>query len=304
MVTRPIAGSVPVTRTLNRIGEFFIEKTIAFSGIATIFFVILIFVFLARDASPILKTVTWRALLLGREWYPTDEVFGLLPLILGSLLVTAGAVIVGVPVGVATAVYIGEVAPPRLREILKPTVEVLAAIPSVVIGFIGLVVLAPFFQRWLHLDTGLTALTGAVMLGFMAMPTIISISEDALHAVPQEYSAAAYALGASKWQTIWRVLVPAARSGILAAVMLGVGRAIGETMTVLMVTGNAAVMPASWQAFAKPIRTLTATIAAEMGETDRYGTHYNALFMIGLVLFMITFLINLVADIAIRRVRK
>lgn len=212
--------------------------------------------------------------------------------------------LIGVPIGVATAIYIGEVAPPRLREILKPTVEVLAAIPSVVIGFIGLVVLAPFLQRWLHLDTGLTALTGAIMLGFMAMPTIISISEDALHAVPQDYKAAAYALGATKWQTIWRVLVPAARSGILAAVMLGVGRAIGETMTVLMVTGNAAVMPTTLQSMLKPVRTLTATIAAEMGETDRYGTHYNALFMIGLVLFVMTFIINLIADTAIRRVRK
>jgi phosphate transport system permease protein len=302
----------PAVRRVNRVVEFLIEKAIALCGIATILFVILIFVFLLRDALPVLKAAPLPAMLFGKDWYPTDvedmglpaaECFGMLPLILGSLLVTVGAIVVGVPLGVAAAIYIGEVASPRVREILKPTVEVLAAIPSVVIGFIGLVLLAPFMQNAFHLNTGLTALTGAIMLAFMAMPTIISISEDALHAVPQDYKAAAYALGATKWQTIWRVLVPAARSGILAAIMLGVGRAIGETMTVLMVTGNAAVIPASWQALLGPVRTLTATIAAEMGETAHYSAHYNALFLIGAILFAITFVINLVADAAIRRVR-
>jgi phosphate transport system permease protein len=189
---------------------------------------------------------------------------------------------------------------------LKPTVEVLAAIPSVVIGFIGLLLLAPYLMN--HLDkymvTGQAAITGAIMLAFMSMPTIISISEDALNAVPGDYKAAAYALGATKWQTIIRVIVPAAKSGILAAVMLGIGRAIGETMTVLMVTGNAAVVPENWKAIFMPVRTMTATIAAEMGETARETPHFHALFMIGVLLFTITFIINFIADLALRKVRK
>lgn len=294
-------------RPWAKFGEFLIEKSIYFAGIATIFFVILIFVFLLHDALPILKTVPLWKMLLGKEWYPEPEEtasFGMLPLILGSVIVTVGAIVIGVPIGVAAAIYIGEVASTRLREILKPTIEVLAAIPSVVVGFIGGALLAPFLQKVLTLDTGLTALTAAIMLAFMSMPTIISISEDALHSVPQEYKAAAFALGANKWQTIWRVIVPAARSGILAGVMLGIGRAIGETMTVLMVSGNAAVMPTSWNALFHSVRTLTGTIAAEMGETDRTGLHYNSLFVIGAILFLITFLINLVADISLQRVRR
>lgn len=291
----------------RNIVEYIIEKLIFFSGIATILFVIFILAFITYDAFPIFKTNTLQSMVFGKDWYPVpDDVFGMLPLILGSLLVTAGSIIIGVPVGVAAAIYIGEVAPPKLREILKPTVEVLAAIPSVVIGFIGLLLLAPYLMN--HLDkymvTGQAAITGAIMLAFMSMPTIISISEDALNAVPGEYKAAAYALGATKWQTIIRVIVPAAKSGILAAVMLGIGRSIGETMTVMMVTGNAAVVPENWKAIFMPIRTMTATIAAEMGETARETPHFHALFMIGVLLFTITFIINFIADLALRRVKK
>ncbi len=281
--------------------EWLMEKIIVISGSLTIIIVFLIFAFLLKDAYPTFATEAPGKLLFGREWYPLSGIFGFLPLILGSLLVTAGAVVVGVPVGVAAAIYIGEVASPRVREILKPAVETLAAIPSVVIGFLGLVLLAPFLQKILNLPTGLTAFTGSVMLAFMAMPTIISISEDALHAVPQDFRAASLALGATRWQTISRVVFPAAKSGILAAVMLGIGRAIGETMTVLMVTGNAAVIPRS---LFQPVRTMTATIAAEMGETVQYGAHYHALFAVGMVLFLITFLINLAADVALQRGRR
>jgi phosphate transport system permease protein len=281
--------------------EWLMEKIIVVSGVLTIIIVFLIFAFLLRDAYPTFASEGPVKLLAGREWYPLSGIFGFLPLILGSLLVTAGAVVVGVPVGVAAAVYIGEVASPRVREILKPTVETLAAIPSVVIGFLGLVLLAPFLQRILNLPTGLTAFTGSLMLAFMAMPTIISIAEDALRAVPQEFRAGSLALGATRWQTISRVVVPSARSGILAAVMLGIGRAIGETMTVLMVTGNAAVIP---HTFFQPVRTMTATIAAEMGETVQNGAHYHALFAVGMVLFLMTFLINLVADLALQRERR
>jgi phosphate transport system permease protein len=284
-----------------RFKEWLIERIIQVSGIITIITVVLIFIFLLRYACPTFKENSLSSLLLGRSWYPLSGTFGMLPLILGSFMVTIGAVVVGVPIGVGAAIYIGEIAPNRVREILKPTVEVLAAIPSVVIGFLGMVLLAPFLQNLLKLPTGLTALAGSIMLAFMAMPTIISISEDALHAVPQDYRAGSLAMGATKWQTISRVVVPAARSGILAACMLGIGRAIGETMTVLMVTGNAAVIP---HTYLQPVRTMTATIAAEMGETAQGSSQFYSLFAVGLVLFLITFIINLVADLALQKSRR
>lgn len=285
------------------IREFLIEKTIIASGGTTILIVLLLFIFLFKDAFPTFKSHSLASLILGKSWYPLSDIFGFMPLILGSLLVTVGAVVIGVPVGVAAAVYIGEIAHPRIREILKPTVEVLAAIPSVVIGFLGLMLLAPFIKQIFNPPSGLTALAGSIMLAFMAMPTIISISEDALHAIPKDYRSGSLALGATKWQTISRVVVPAAKNGILAAVMLGIGRAIGETMTVLMVTGNAALIP-QWKGsffFLQSVRTMTATIAAEMGETVQYSSHYHALFAIGAVLFLMTFLINLIADLALQR---
>lgn len=283
------------------IRELAVEKLIIASGATTIVVVLLIFVFLLKDALPVLKTEPLSELLFGRDWYPLSDVFGMVPLIAGSLLVTAGAIVIGVPVGIAAAVYIGEIATPRIREILKPTVETLAAIPSIVIGFLGYMLLAPWLKQIFNLPTGLTALAGSIMLAFMAMPTIISISEDALASVPKDYRAGSLALGASQWQTIYRVVVPAAKSGIVAAVMLGIGRAIGETMTVLMVTGNAALIPHS---FLQPVRTMTATIGLEMGETVRYSPHYHALFAVGAVLFLMTFFINLVADLALQRSRK
>ena len=297
--------SVKMERPFSKVGkrhagirERMMEKLIVVSGGTTVAVVLLLFIFLLRDSLPTFRTAPLAELLFGRNWYPLSGVFGMLPLILGSLLVTAGAVAIGVPIGVAAAVYIGEIAHPKIREVLKPAVETLAAIPSVVIGFLGLVLLAPWIKQIFNLPTGLTALAGSIMLAFMAMPTIISISEDALNAVPREYRAGSLALGATKWQTISRVVVPAAKSGIVAAVMLGIGRAIGETMAVLMVTGNAAVIP---HTFLEPVRTMTATIAAEMGETVQYSAHYHALFAVGSVLFLITFAINLIADLALHR---
>ncbi len=296
-----------VRRRLNIIIETAIEKLIIFSGAFTILTVLLIFVFLLRDALPALKELNPWQVLKGLNWFPLSDMYGMLPLIAGSMLVTFGAILIALPIGVMAAIYIGEIAPVKVREVLKPAIEVLAAIPSVVIGFLGLVLLAPVVQHIFQLQTGgLTAFTGALMLAFMAMPTIISISEDALHAVPQSFREASYGLGATKWQTIHRVVVPAARNGILAAVMLGVGRAIGETMTVMMVTGNAAIMPdlSKGLGFLQPIRTMTATIAAEMGETVQYDTHYHVLFCVGAVLFLITFVVNLTADIALQRSRR
>jgi len=287
----------------QRIREWVIGHVIVASGAAAIVFVALIFFFLVRDALPLLKTDSFWGVLTGSNWRPTSEPaqFGLLPLLLGSLYVTAGALVLAVPLGLGAAVFISEVAPAWVREILKPMVEVLATIPSVVFGFLGLMLIGPWLAEVLNLPVPLFAGLGSLMLAFMAVPTIVSVSEDAIRAVPMALRENSLALGATRWQTIRRVVVPAARSGIIAAVLLGLGRAIGETMTVLMVTGNAAVIPEGFDGFLRPVRTLTATIAAEMGETAYATPHYHALFTIGLVLFAITFLTNTIADIAIRR---
>lgn len=285
---------------LKAFKEFLIEKLIYLCGIISILIVVLIFIFLAKEGFSLFKTVSLKDFLLGEKWYPISDPpsFGILPLILGSLFVTLGATVISVPIGVASAVYIAEIAPPRVKEILKSGIEILAAIPSVVIGFIGMTTLVPFTKQFLHLPTGLTAFSGSLMLAFMAMPTIVSIAEDALTAVPRKYKEAALALGATRWQAIHRVILKAASSGIVAAVMLGIGRVIGETMAVMMVTGNAARIPHS---LFEPVRTLTATVAAEMGETVQGSDHYFALFAIGIVLFIITFIINLVADLAVNK---
>jgi len=274
--------------------EFAIEALIRVLGFSTIGFVLLIFFFLLREGLPIFSEVP-PANLFGTRWYPTFEQFGIWPLLLGSAVVTIAATLMALPLGVATAVFIREVAPNWAREILKPLIETLAGIPSVVLGFFGMTVLAPLVREVLGAPTGLTVFTGALILAYMALPTIISVAEDALDAVPKSYRDAGLALGATRWQTIWRVTVPSARSGIAVAVMLGMGRAIGETMTVMMVTGNAARMPLGLDALLKPVRTMTATIAAEMGEVANGSTHYHALFGIGIILFVVTFLINLTA---------
>ena len=280
--------------------EFFAERAIRASGFVAIAFVVLIFLFLLLEGLPAVSEVSISNLLSTR-WYPTESHFGLLPLILGSVLVTLGAAIIAVPTGVLAAIFVAEVAPRWLREILKPMIEVVAGIPSVVLGFIGMIALSPLVREAFNVPTGLTAFTGALILAYMALPTIISVAEDALDAVPKSYRDAALALGATRWQTIWMVTVKAARSGILTAIMLGIGRAIGETMAVMMVTGNAARMPLSLDSLFMPARTMTATIAAEMGEVAQGSTHFHVLFMIGIVLFVITFIVNFVASIAIFR---
>ena len=288
---------------LLQIKEFVIEKLIFLSGIASILFVILIFVFLLKEGIAFFKEVPAGDFIGGKYWYPISdpERFGILPLILGTLLVTFGAILVSVPVSIACAFYISEVAPAKLKDILKTGIEMLAAIPSVVLGFIGMTTLVPLVKKIFHLPTGLTALSGSIMLGLMAMPTIISISEDAINAVPKAYKEGALALGATRWQAMYRVVIHAALPGIIAASMLGIGRVIGETMAVMMITGNAAVMP---QTFLQPVRTLTATIAAEMGETVHGSNHYYSLFAIGIILFVLTFIINITADMFLHRNKK
>ena len=275
-------------------GEFAIETLIRLMGLSTIGFVILILAFLVNEGAPLFWQVPLSSL-LDTRWYPTFDLYGILPLILGSLFVTFLALVLAVPLGVITAVFVREVAPAWARDILKPLIEVLAGIPSVVLGFFGMRYISPIVREVLGAPTGLTALTGALVLGYMALPTLISVAEDALDAVPKTYRDAGLAMGASRWQTIWRVTVPAARPGIVTAIMLGMGRAIGETMAVMMVTGNAARMPLGLDALMKPVRTMTATIAAEMGEVAKGSVHYRALFGIGIILFAITFLINLAA---------
>jgi phosphate transport system permease protein len=242
-------------------------------------------------------------MLSGTKWYPTSDPgkFGLLPLIMGSLYVTGVALAVCVPVGVAAAVFISEFSGRRAKELMKTVIEFMAAVPSVVYGLIGVAVLIPLVKTTFGLDTGMTALTGGIVLGVMSVPTVISISEDALHAVPEDLRQGSAALGNTRWQTTFKVTVPAAASGIFAGVMLGLGRAIGETMAVLMLTGNAAVMPTT---ALESVRTMTGTIAAEMGEVVQGGLHYSVLFVVGLVLFAITFTINLAADLVLERQRK
>ena len=274
--------------------ELLIENLIRVCGISAVFIIGLIFIFLLREGLPAF-TGENSGSLFTRRWYPIEGKYGLLPLLAGSLIVTVGAVSMALPLGLLTAIYLGEIAPQRQREFLKPFIEVLAGIPSIVLGFLGWVVLAPLVQR-AGAPTGLTAFSGSFILAYMALPTIISISEDALYAVPKSYRDGSLAIGATRWQTIWRVVLPAARSGIVTAVMLGIGRAIGETMAVMMVTGNAANIPELGPAaFFQPVRTMTATIAAEMGEVAQGSEHYSVLFAIGISLFVVTFILNSIA---------
>ena len=275
--------------------EKIIEKSLQWTASVSILIVICIFVFIFKEAVPFAKHPGLGEL-FGTRWVPVSpqkESFGLVPLVTGSLVVTVLAMLLTIPFGVGAAVYISELAAPAEREILKPFIEVLAGIPSVVIGFFGLMVLVPLVKSCFGLATGLTAFSGAVLLALMAIPTVTSISEDAMRSVPRSYKEASLALGASRIRTIWRVTVPAALPGIMAAVMLGTGRVIGETMAVMMVTGNAAII--TFWPF-DSVRTMTATIAAEMGEVAFGSDHYRALFCVGVVLLLATFALNMAAQ--------
>lgn len=255
----------------------------------------LIVLSLFREGLPLFRQVSVSDFLFGMEWYPTSDppLFGIWPLIVGSVIVTVLATALAIPVGVLTAVYIAEVAPPLYKDLFKSVVELLAGLPSVVLGFFGMVVVAPWLQDTFDLPTGLNIINASMILALMAVPTIASISEDALYAVPREYKEASFALGATNFETITRVVIPSALSGISTAVILGMSRAIGETMVVLMVAGGAAAIPES---LFDSVRPMPASIAAEMGETPYRSPHYHALFATGIVLFFITLAFNLVAD--------
>jgi len=283
----------------------FTEKTMKFifilSGLAIILFLAGILYTLLANSLPALTELGIGPFFSPGRWNPAaygEPTYSLINLIYGTFMVTVGALLFAVPIGVAAAAYLAEIASPWEREFFKPVVEVLAGIPSVVLGFFGLVVLAPIIARTFDLNSGLNALNGALLVGIMALPTIITLAEDAITAVPKEYRHASLALGGTRWQTIWKITIPAAFSGITASAMLGMGRAIGETMTVLMVTGNMIARPTS---FLDSVRTLSANIAIDIGDVVFHSIHFHALFVVGLVLFMITFAVNLLADILIHR---
>jgi len=288
----------------NSVKEKLIHGFFFINGIISVFVLIGIFALLVFTSFPAFSEINMKEFLFGLEWNPTSyvkEVYGIVPMLVSTLMVTLGALIMAIPLGVGTAAYLSDVARPSTREIAKPIIEILAGIPSVVIGFLGIVLVGPIIAKIFGTHNGLNALNGSILLAVMALPTIISISEDALNNVPNSYNQASLALGATKWQTVIKVKIPAALSGIIAACMLGMGRAIGETMTVLMATGCAPAMPES---ILGPVRTLTSSIAIELGEVAYNTTHYYALFALGLVLFIITFLVNMTSDIILHKYEK
>ncbi len=290
--------------TFSRWKEEAIKAFFFANGVMAVFVLIGIFGLLLSTAIPAFKEIPIQEFLTGKTWDPTSPEkaeYGILSMIVSTLMVTAGALVIAIPLGLGVAAYLSDVAHWKVREVVKPVIEILAGIPSVVVGFLGIVLFGPIIAKIFHTGHGLNAANGSFLLAIMALPTIISISEDSLKAVPLAYTEASLALGASRWQTLIRVKIPAALSGIIASFMLGMGRAIGETMTVLMATGNARSFP---HGFLDSIRTMTANIAIELGEVPYFTTHYYALFAIGLFLFIITFVVNLIADIILNRYQQ
>lgn len=286
--------------------ELPIELTIRACGWSSIVLVAAIFFFIFKESGGMLTKLDWSQFFFNTRWIPSpaegnEPSYGAAALIVGTFSVTIGSMLIAVPLGLGAAVYISEFASPKVKETLKVAIEQLAAIPSVVWGFIGLAVMGPMLIRITGHDVGINVLNGSIVVGLMAVPLIVSISEDALRSVPDSYREAALALGATKWETVCRVLFPAARNGLLAACMLGVGRAVGETMAVLMATGNANQIPGG---IFDSVQTMTATIAQEMGDAVQGGEHYQVLFIIGIVLLVITCAINVISDLVIKGIKR
>lgn len=297
-------GTVPIfSGSRKRLWERAIEAIIRFSGWITLIILGLITVMLFREGLPIFTYTDPFSFIFGTSWLPVSSPpqFGILPFIIGSLMVTLVALLISIPIGVGAAAFLSEIAPSSLREILKPIIEILAGIPSIVLGFIGFILVAPLVQSIFHLSTGLNGLTAGIMLSLICLPTIISISEDALSAVPKEYKEASYALGATKWQTLKKVIIPAASPGIVASVMLGIGRAIGETMTVLMVSGGRLSIPSN---ITDPMSVLTARIAIEINNASFRGLQFQALFAMGIILFLMTLVVNIISDIVLEKQKR
>ena len=289
---------------LARVAERGIEALVYLCGISAIVFVFGIFFFVFKEGAPFLAKLNFGEFLFSTQWIPTSSVqpkYGVGALLVGTLSVTMLAMLIAVPFGLGAAVFVSEFCTGKTKETLKIVIELLAAIPSVVWGFIGLSVMSPVIIATFHVPVGVNLFNAALLLALMSVPIMVSIGEDALKAVPDSYREAAVALGATRWQMVYRVLIPAAKNGLLAAVLLGVGRAIGETMAVLMATGHAVNIPGS---IFDPVRTLTATIAAELGETSQGSNHYQVLFLIGVLLFSITFVVNLAADLIVKGIRR
>lgn len=275
--------------------EKVIEKWLLVNAFLAVFIVALITIFIFREGLPVILKTGIGSFIFGQEWSPTDGVFGIFSMIIGSFAVTLGALVLGVPLGVGCAIFLAEIAPEKITRIIRPAVELLAGIPSVVYGFFGLIIVAPFIRNYLG-GPGLSMLAGSIILAIMILPTVISISEDAIRAVPREYKEGSLALGATHWQTINNVILPAARSGILAAIVLGMGRAIGETMAVIMVTGNTVEIPGS---ILEPVRTLTGNVAIEMSYAA--DEHRQALFATGIVLFIVIMALNMMVGFFARK---
>jgi len=303
MTPAPHQGRRPGRPAIRRAAESVVTRLIGISGVAAILILAAITVFLVLNASRALSEVGLWEMVSGTDWYPTSKnpSFGFLPAEVGSLWVTIVAVMLCMPLGVAAAIYISEFATRRIKELAKSLIEFMAAVPSVVLGLLGVALLVPNVRVWFDLDTGLTAFTAGLVVGVMALPTLISIAEDAMHAVPSDLRTGSLALGNTRWQTVYKVVLPSASSGIFAAVMLAIGRAIGETMVVLMLAGNAGIIPTTPFVSA---RTMPGTIAGEMAEVVQGGLHYSVLFAMALVLFAVTFAINVVADIVLERQRR
>lgn len=286
----------------SRIAEFLVEKgLIRFSGYAAVLVLFLILLFILREGLPFLGIYNLGDFLFKTDWYPLSGRYGMLPLVTGSVMVTLISLVLAVPMALGTAIFLSELAPTAARNFFKVLLEILASVPSVVFGFLGIVILGPWVQQAFSLPTGLNAFSAGILLAFMALPTIASVADEAMQAVPRSLREASLALGASRMQTILRITFPAASSGVIAGVMLGIGRAIGETMTVMMVAGGSAQIALSPMA---PVRTMTGTIAAEMGEVVMGDDHYRALFMIGLLLFLITLGVNTLSGVIIERIRR
>jgi phosphate transport system permease protein len=286
---------------MRKIKEKIIHGLFLFNGLLVVCVLLGIFYLLIRTSLPAFREISLRNFFFSADWNPAaygEPSYGILSMLVSTFMVTLGALLFAIPLGIGAAAFLSDVASERVREVAKPVIEVLAGIPSVVIGFLGIVLVGPVLSKIFNIPNGLNAVNGAILLGVMALPTIISISEDALNSVPSSYYKASLALGATRWQTVIRVKIPAAMSGIFAASMLGMGRAIGETMTVLMATGCAPAMPRS---FLDSVRTITSTIAIELGEVAYDSTHYYALFAVGLVLFVITFFVNMASDMILNK---
>jgi phosphate transport system permease protein len=291
-------------KKIRNIKDKAIRKILLGFGLTAVIFIILILVFLMIEGLPFFFEGDGVDFFTGDVWDPSSPNtprYGILPMVLGTFIVTLGAIVIAIPIGIGCSIYLSEIAHPKIRETLKPIIEILAGIPSVVYGFFALVILSTWIDNFLNSTTKLNAFTGSIMLAVMMLPIIISLSEDAIRSVPREMKEASLALGLTKWDTIRGVVVPAALSGITAAVILGVARAIGETMTVLMATGNAPVISFD---MLSSMRTMTATIAIEMGEVPFGSTHYHSLFAVGIVLFAITFIVNFIADRVMKRFRE